>query len=27
MFRRAWTTIWQNIERVAAGEPPINIVS
>lgn len=26
MFRRAWTTIWQNIERVANGEQPINIV-
>ena len=27
MFRRAWTTIWQNVARVAAGEQPINIVS
>lgn len=27
MFRRAWTCIWQNIARVAAGEQPINIVS
>ena len=26
MFRRAWTTIWQNIARVAAGEQPINVV-
>ncbi len=27
MFRRAWTTIWTNIARVAAGEQPLNIVS
>ena len=27
MFRRAWTTIWENIARVAAGEPPVNVVS
>lgn len=26
-FRRAWTTIWSNIERVASGEQPANIVS
>lgn len=26
MFRRAWTTIWENIERVAVGECPINRV-
>ena len=26
-FRRAWTTIWDNIERVATGEMPVNIVS
>jgi len=27
MFRRAWTTIWKNIERVAEGDWPINVVS
>lgn len=27
MFRRAWTTIWQNIARAESGETPINIVS
>ena len=27
MFRRAWTTIWENIARVAAGEQPINLVN
>lgn len=27
MFRRAWTTIWQNIERVATGERPVNVVN
>ena len=27
MFRRAWTTIWENIARVAAGEEPINKVN
>lgn len=27
MFRRAWTTIWENVARAAAGETPINIVS
>ncbi|MCR5845535.1 MAG: 2-hydroxyacid dehydrogenase [bacterium] len=26
MFRRAWTTIWENIARVADGEEPINRV-
>ena len=26
-FRRAWTTIWSNISRVAAGETPVNVVS
>ena len=26
MFRRAWTTIWENIARVAAGEQPVNLV-
>ena len=26
MFRRAWTTIWANIARVAAGEAPVNVV-
>lgn len=26
-FRRAWTTIWNNIARVAAGEQPVNIVN
>ena len=25
-FRRAWTTIWTNIARVAAGEQPVNVV-
>ncbi len=27
MFRRAWTTIWQNIARVTNNETPINVVS
>ena len=27
MFRRAWTNIWENIARVAAGDQPVNIVS
>lgn len=27
MFRRAWTTIWNNIARVANGETPVNVVS
>lgn len=27
MFRRAWLTIWQNIERVSNDERPVNIVS
>lgn len=27
MFRRAWTTIWHNIELVAEGSQPANIVS
>ena len=27
MFRRAWRTIWENIDRLAQGETPINIVS
>lgn len=27
MFRRAWTTIWKNIERVSNGERPVNIVN
>ncbi|MBR0405007.1 MAG: hypothetical protein IJI68_07375 [Eggerthellaceae bacterium] len=27
MFRRAWTTIWQNIERVSRGERPVNVVN
>ena len=27
MFRRAWTTIWKNIARVAEGDQPINVVS
>ena len=26
MFRRAWTTIWENIARVAAGDQPVNLV-
>ena len=26
-FRRAWTTIWTNIARTAAGETPVNVVS
>jgi len=26
-FRRAWATIWSNIERVANGEQPVNVVS
>lgn len=26
MFRRAWTTIWQNIDRVSRGEEPVNQV-
>ncbi|MBQ9041622.1 MAG: hypothetical protein IJ111_02275 [Eggerthellaceae bacterium] len=26
MFRRAWTTIWNNIAAVSAGDEPINIV-
>ena len=26
-FRRAWTTIWDNIEHVANGQEPVNIVS
>lgn len=26
-FRRAWTTVWTNIEHVANGEQPVNIVS
>lgn len=27
MFRRAWTTVWNNIAAIAAGDQPINIVS
>lgn len=27
MFRRAWRTIWENVERVSVGETPINVVS
>ena len=27
MFRRAWTTIWLNVERVAKGERPVNVVN
>lgn len=27
MFRRAWRTIWDNIDRVRKGQPPVNIVS
>lgn len=27
MFRRAWTTIWQNIARVSRGERPVNVVN
>ena len=27
MFRRAWLTIWENIDRIAHGADPINIVS
>lgn len=27
MFRRAWTTIWKNIERASCGEAPVNVVS
>ena len=27
MFRRAWRTIWENIERVSRGDVPVNIVS
>ena len=26
MFRRAWRTIWENIERVSLGETPVNVV-
>ena len=27
MFRRAWTTIWENIERVSRCEKPVNVVN
>jgi len=27
MFRRAWMTIWQNIERVSGDERPVNVVN
>ena len=27
MFRRAWTTIWRNVEAVEQGRDPINVVS
>ena len=27
MFRRAWTAIWQNAERIEKGERPLNIVN
>lgn len=27
MFRRAWRTIWGNVERVSKGEQPVNVVS
>ena len=27
MFRRAWTTIWQNIQRVSEGGTPVNVVN